>query len=860
MADKVVIVESGAKARTIKGYLGAGFEVKASRGHVRDLPSDKFGVDVENGFEPTYQTLPGSRKIVSQLRKAAKAAEKVYLAPDPDREGEAIAWHLQHVLDVPEEKVVRVTFNEITRSAIRQAFDRPRKIDTNLVNAQQARRLLDRIVGYELSPLISKRILRGLSAGRVQTVALRLVVEREREREAFEPEEYWEVKASLSRVDGEVVFEAELKRVGEEKLRIATQEEATALVERLRGADYTVASVQKRSTSSKPAPPFITSTMQQAASSQLRMTAAQTMRLAQQLYEGIDIGEETVGLITYMRTDSTRVADQALATCRNLVKDEFGDEYLPGKPNTFKSPKGAQAAHEAIRPTEVSRRPEDVKAYLSDRQFKLYELIWRRFVASQMTPARYELTDVEIQAGDATFLARGRRVMFDGYTRVMGRPAPEDDQSLPLLEEGEPLQLHELLPSQHFTQPPPRFTEATLVRELEKQGIGRPSTYAPTISTLLSRNYVRRERRALRPSDLGMVVAETLVKHFPREMDVAFTSHMEEELDEIEEGKRDWRSALEEFYSQFKRDLEKAKEQMHVDTAAMMPEEVACPECGKPMVLKFSRRGDKFLGCSGFPECKQTMSLTSPGEAEAAETEFTCDKCGAPMIRRTGRRGREYLACSAYPKCRNIMGLDREGKPVKLAPRVTTGFGCPKCGEPMHLEGEGEAEEMKCSRCRTRVPLLTVEEALEATEFDADQTGITCDECDAPMVVKRGRRGFFLGCTRYPECKGTAPLPRDMLPAPQPTHERCNECGRPMTLRWGPFGRFLGCTGFPRCRNTWQIGTMRKKCPVEGCTGRLVKKTDSEGVIYLGCSRYPECQHTEPAPKSKKKAESADKA
>jgi len=853
MADKIVIVESSAKARTIKGYLGRGYDVRACRGHVRDLPDGRFGVNVEKDFEPTYQVMPRSRKLVGQLRKAAENAEVVYLAPDPDREGEAIAWHLRHVLQVPEDRVKRVTFNEITRSAVREAFSHPRTIDQNLVDAQQARRILDRIVGYELSPLISRRIVRGLSAGRVQTVALRLVVEREREREAFEAEEYWEIRALLRPQDRDEQFEAQLTKVGGEDVRIPAGPEAERLVEELRGRSYQVASVSERTTSSKAAPPFITSTLQQAASSRLRFTAAQTMRIAQQLYEGIEIGEEAVGLITYMRTDSTRAADQAVGACRTFIGDSYGADYLPGKPNVFRSPKAAQAAHEAIRPTDVARRPEDMRAYLNDRQFKLYELIWQRFVASQMSPARYDVTDVDIAAGDATFRARGRRMVFDGYTRVMGKLQDNEDQDLPKLTEGEGLLLEELVPSQHFTQPPPRYTEATLVRQLERLGIGRPSTYAPTMSTLLQRNYVRRERRALKPTDLGIVVAELLVQHFPREMDVAFTSHMEEELDEVEEGKRDWRSTLHEFYGQFNRDLAKAKEEMHLDASAQLPDDAECPDCGRALQVRFSRRGDKFIGCSGFPECTYTRPLEEPG-TEPDVTEFTCDKCGSPMIRRTGRRGREYLACSGYPKCSNIMGLDKEGRPVKLAPRTTTGFACPKCGNEMHLEGEGEAEEMRCSRCRTKTPLLTVEEALVATELDTENLLGTCENCGSPMAIKRGRSGMFLGCSKYPECKTTAPIPKEDLPAPQPTHERCEKCGRPMVLRWGAFGRFLGCSGFPRCRNTWQIGTLRKKCPREGCSGRLVKKVDAEGQPFLGCSRYPECDHREAAPPPRKKA------
>jgi len=852
MADKIVIVESNAKAKTISHYLGKGFQVKASRGHVRDLPEDEFGVDVEHGFEPTYRVIQRSSRIVSQLRKAAEQAEEVYLAADPDREGEAIAWHLKHVLDLPDEKARRVTFNEITREAVREAFNHSRDIDANLVDAQQARRILDRIVGYELSPLISKKVVRGLSAGRVQSVALRLIVERERERQAFKSEEYWEIVAVLSRAGEAATFEAQLKKYRGEDIRIATGEQAQAIVEAVKGAAYRVTGVQKRATSSKAPPPFITSTLQQAANNRLGYTAAQTMRLAQQLYEGVDIGTETVGLITYMRTDSTRVANQALAACRQLIEQEHGEAYVPAKPNVFASPKGAQAAHEAIRPSDVGRRPQDVRQHLDEKQFKLYELIWRRFVASQMTPARYEVTEAAIEAGAAVFQARGRRVLFDGFLRVTPPTDDSKDQTLPELKEGEELTLRELVPSQHFTEPPPRYNEGSLVRELEKRGIGRPSTYAPTISTLLQRNYVRRVRRAFVPTDLGIVVTDLLVKHFPREMDVAFTSKMEDELDEIEEGKRPWRSTLEEFYGQFSRDLANAKEQMQSVSQAEPGVEVKCEKCGRPMVLKFSRRGDKFLGCSGFPECKSTVSLATTEAEQPVETEFKCDKCGAPMLRRVGKRGREYLACSAFPACSNIMGLDREGKPVKLKPRQSTEFVCPRCRGEMHLAGEGgTAGELTCGRCRNRIPLLSVEEGLEKTEFSTEEPIAHCDKCGEPMVVKRSRKGLFLGCSKYPECKGTMPMPKDALPAAQPTHERCEKCARPLVLRWGQYGRFLACSGFPRCRNLWKLPGRRKKCPAQGCTGGLMKKISAEGKEYYGCIRFPACSYTEPVPPGK---------
>jgi DNA topoisomerase-1 len=484
-----------------------------------------------------------------------------------------------------------------------------------------------------------------------------------------------------------------------------------------------------------------------------------------------------------------------------------------------------------------------VREYLSDRQFRLYELIWGRFVASQMKPARYEVTTANVEVGPALFVAHGRIVKFDGFTRVMARGKETQEQLLPALEKGDQLQLIEIEPSQHFTQPPPRFTEASLVRELEKQGIGRPSTYAPTISTLLRRNYVRRERRAMRPTDLGAVVCDLLVEHFPREMDVSFTSTMEEALDAVEEGKRDWRTILEEFYGQFSRDLARAREGMEPASDHVVEGE-ECPECGKPMVMKYSRKGDRFLGCSGFPECKSTRSL-GPG-GEAAETEFKCSKCGAPMLQRTGRRGRPYLSCSAYPECRNIMGLDAEGNPVQLEQRIGTSFECPRCGNDMHIPEEGQAEQMVCSRCRQTAPLLTVMEALGATEIPKDSPLAVCEKCGAPMEVKRARKGLFLGCSAYPDCRSTMPIPKASMPAPQPTFERCDKCDRPLVMRWGQYGRFLACSGFPRCRNLWKVSGRRRKCPADGCNGKLMVKKSSGGEDYLGCTRYPRCDHREP--------------
>jgi DNA topoisomerase-1 len=851
MADKLVIVESPSKARTIARYLGKGYEVKASGGHIRDLPPKKFGVDVENGFEPTYVILPGSRKTVNQLKRSSKNASVVYLAPDPDREGEAIAWHLTHALGIPDDKAQRATFHEITSNAVKEAFQHAHSIDMNLVNAQQARRVLDRIVGYELSPLISKKIVRGLSAGRVQSVALRLVVEREEEVDAFDSEEYWEIDARLKPED-EKEFVAKLKKLEGKDPSMASEEDAKKCVQSLSADRFVISEVEEKKTTSGPAPPFITSSLQRAASSKLRMSPSHTMRIAQQLYEGVEIQGENEGLITYMRTDSTRISKEALGAVREVIKRDYGEKYLPEKPNFFKSPASAQAAHEAIRPTDVNRKPEFVKKYLSRRQYELYSLIYRRFVASQMEKAVYLVKNVEIKASPdqegagatALFVAKGRQMLFDGYTRVMPRKKVEKDQLLPPMKKGLELELLELIPSQHFTQPPPRYTEASLVRELERKGIGRPSTYAPTISTLLRKHYVRRKQRerTLFPSDLGREVVRKLVKHFPKEMDYDFTRKMEEQLDRVEEGKVDWRQTLEGFYESFSKDLEKARSEMvSVSDEEHDGEIQKCPECGRRMVLRYSRQGDRFLGCSGFPECNYTASLDDDGE----ETEHRCPKCGGTLIKRTSRKGNEYLACSNYPDCKTVMGIDKDDNPVELRRRDSMGLNCPRCGDKVYLEHRDDGQVAVCGRCSWQQKPKSIHDALEETADIVDENTPPCEKCGSPMEVRQSKRGMFLGCSKYPDCDGTRNLGKDEMPDPVVTTEKCEKCGKPLVMRWGRFGRFLACSGFPRCRNTWRIPSSMKDCPVEGCDGKLMKKVGKDGKEYLGCTRFPDCDYTQ---------------
>jgi DNA topoisomerase-1 len=709
----VVIVESPAKAKTINKILGSGFVVKACMGHVRDLPERKFGINVENHFEPTYQTIKKKTKIVSELRSATRSAEAVYLAPDPDREGEAIAWHLVETLKIPRERAKRVTFNEITKRGVLEAFKHPGDISMPRVNAQQARRFLDRIVGYKLSPLLWKKVGRGLSAGRVQSVAVRLIVEREREIKAFRPEEYWTIiakldkngaifSATLTHLDGKEIGLAGDSTEKRPLLQVSNGQRAKELVAELKSQPYEILDVRQKERAEQPPPPFTTSLLQQQASTKLHFSAKRTMMVAQQLYEGIEIGDEgAVGLITYMRTDSFRVAHEALTDVRDLITKDFGGNYIPEKPIFRAARRGAQEAHEAIRPTYVSKKPDEIKSSLTEDQYRLYRLIWRRFVASQMKPAQYLLTEAEIQAGRATFSAKGRELRFDGFTALLGHALRKDEQILPPLAAGDRPALKDLLHEQHFTEPPPRYTEASLVKALERHGIGRPSTYAPILSTIQERGYVRNEERKLFPTELGTLINDKLVKHFDNIMNTGFTAAMEKDLDDIEEGERQWTEVLQAFHDHFVQDLDKAKEQMESEKGQEASGEI-CPKCTKPMMVRWNKYG-RFLGCAGFPECKNTKSLPS----EEAQGE-TCDQCQSLMVIKSGRLGR-FLACTRYPDCRGTRSLPRGNKRLEI----------PK----------GWKED--------------------------------CEKCGRPFRIRYGRRGGFIACSGYPECKNTRRFPKD---------------------------------------------------------------------------------------------------
>jgi len=753
MAKSLVIVESPAKAKTINKFLGKGYVVKASMGHVRDLPKGKFGIDIEHGFAPMYQTIRGRGDALSELKKAAKGAEMVYLAPDPDREGEAIAWHLREALDLPARKTARVTFHEITKNAVKEAFEHPAAISMDRVNAQQTRRILDRIVGYKLSPLLWEKLARGLSAGRVQSVAVRLVVEREREIRAFTPEEYWTIDAHLAGAGGPQ-FLAELRRKDGEPVEIRNVDEATAAFDDIATRRFVVDEVARTKKTLRAPPPFTTSLLQQAASTRLRMSASRTMRIAQGLYEGVELGEEgSVGLITYMRTDSYNVSQQAIGDVRKLIGERHGAPYVPEKPNAFTQRKGAQLAHEAIRPTYVEKTPDSIAKFLSAEQLRLYKLIWDRFVASQMAPAQFDLTDAKISAGRWQFSARGRRLVFAGHLTISRSDDDDATPELPPLEAGQALELRKLEKTQHFTQPPPRYSEAALVKALEKKGIGRPSTYASILATIQQRGYVRLEQRAFHATQLGETVTEMLVEHFPHLMDVEFTAGLETRLDEIEEAKADWLTTLSEFYSDFEKDLAKAGKAMRdFKKDPIKSDGQVCDKCGSPMIVKLHPRGS-FLACSAYPKCENTRSLERPHEPRAApqETDHVCTKCGAKMVLRTGRAGK-FLACSAYPKCRNTCSVDAEGNPLLPKP-----------------------------------------------------SGEKCDKCGGEMLIRYSRRGPFLGCSNYPKCKNPKPLPPHLAPKPEPAGVDCSQCRKPMVIVNGRFGPYMRCSGFPDCKEKGKL-------------------------------------------------------
>ncbi|WP_055108473.1 type I DNA topoisomerase [Paenibacillus ihumii] len=684
MADSLVIVESPAKAKTIGKYLGSKYIVKASMGHVRDLPKSQIGVEVENDFSPKYITIRGKGSVLKELKDASKKVKKIYLAADPDREGEAIAWHLAHALDMDETETCRVVFNEITKQAVKDAFKTPRKINMDLVNAQQARRILDRLVGYKISPLLWKKVKKGLSAGRVQSVAVKIIMDRENEISAFVPEEYWSITAKLK--TGASSFEAKFHQLRGEKLELKNEEQVNGILKSIEGAAFKVSDVKEKERLRHPAAPFTTSSLQQEAARKLNFRAAKTMSVAQQLYEGVDLGKEgTVGLITYMRTDSTRIAESAQTEAKEYILAKYGEKYAPDSPRQYsKKAAGSQDAHEAIRPTSAMRDPESVKSFMSRDQYRLYKLIWERFMASQMSSAVLDTLSVDIAAGDVTFRAVGSKIRFHGFMKVYVEGnddgTTDDDKYLPPLEVGDQLETEGIEPKQHFTQPPPRYTEARLVKTLEELGIGRPSTYAPTLETIQKRGYVAIEDKKFMPTELGELVIEQMEQFFPEILDVEFTAHMEEDLDHVEEGSEDWVRVLSDFYESFEKRLEVAEEEMkEIEIEDEVSDEI-CEKCGKPLVYKLGRFG-KFLACSGFPDCRNTKPIVK-------DIGVSCPKCKeGHVVERRSKKGRIFFGCDRYPEC-DFVSWDRPSpKP------------CPKCGGLLVEKRNKQGGKLQCTAC-----------------------------------------------------------------------------------------------------------------------------------------------------------------
>jgi DNA topoisomerase-1 len=662
LAHTLVIVESSAKARTLSKFLGKNYKIKASVGHIKDLPKSKLGIDVDNNFEPQYITIRGKGDLLKEIKDEAQKASKVLLATDPDREGEAIAWHLQNAMKIPAGSPCRIEFYEITQDAVKAAIKKPRSIDVDRVNAQQARRVLDRLVGYNLSPLLWSKVRKGLSAGRVQSVAVKIICEREKEINSFKPQEYWTIEAKLAEKQGKV-FNARLVSFADNKLEIENEPEKQRICDELEQLPFLVSKVENKEKRKKPVPPFTTSTMQQEASKRLNFFSKRTMKVAQELYEGLELGKEgTIGLITYLRTDSTRISPVAQQEALQYINEKYGSDYAPAAPNEYKSRKSAQDAHEAIRPTSVNRTPEEVKPFLSRDQHRLYKLIWERFVSSQMTPAIFDTLTVDISAGQYGLRASSSQLKFPGYKKVYNDSEEDEVKNLiPRLEKGQPVKLEELNGEQHFTQPPARFSEASLIKLLEEKNIGRPSTYAPIIDTIIKRSYVERENKQFVPTDLGFIVIDLLQEHFAGIVDVEFTAKMEENLDMVEEGQMEWKKVVGDFYLPFAQDMEKAADM--IEKVEIKDEEAGkdCPECGKPMLIKHGRFG-KFMACSGFPDCRHTESLNE-------EAGVQCPLCGGDIIILRSKKGRKFFGCRNYPQCE----FRSWNKP--------TGTKCPECGQ-----------------------------------------------------------------------------------------------------------------------------------------------------------------------------------
>jgi DNA topoisomerase-1 len=880
MAKALVIVESPAKAKTINKYLGKQFIVKASLGHIKDLPKKDLAVDIEHGFEPRYEVIEGKRKLITELKQAAKKVEDVYLAADPDREGEAICYHLQEELkdgkDTP--RIFRVMFNEITKKAIEKAFEKPSQVDVNLVDAQQARRVLDRLVGYKISPLLWDKVRRGLSAGRVQTVALRLVVEREREIRAFIPREYWTIDADLN-AKNPPLLSARLIRIGEEAAEVGSRRHADDVLAQLDGAAYTVKSVVTREKKRNPVAPFITSTLQQESSRKLRFSVKRTMMLAQRLYEGVEVGKEgAVGLITYMRTDSTRISDDAIRDVRDYILERYGREYLPDSANVYKSKKAAQDAHEAIRPTSMAFTPEVVERYLPEDEMKLYRLIWNRFVACQMTPALFDQTTIDVAAGgkngiEYVFRATGSVEKFEGFLKIYKEGKDETDEedeetkhALPAVAEGDLLSLKAITPDQHFTEPPPRYNEATLVKRLEADGVGRPSTYASILSTIQEREYVQKDSGRFIPTELGMVVTDLLLESFDDIFEVKYTARMEEELDEIEEGKLDWKQAMSEFYERFDRDLKHAEEHMTDIKRMEKPTDLKCEKCGKPLVIKWGKHGS-FIACTGYPDfsprsteadlekLQKEIAKRDERSRKDIETRLAKIKARYPETGITREHGRFVVTGdSAAPRklkadlkklelvvaerrLKDLRGIKLRLEKIRTRyPHINEFYDVKFVDTDEGVTLEWQRKGDFCTYTRELVVDLPDVDKVDLSEQGEEEF---CENCGRPMVLKKGRFGTFFACSAYPDCKTTKQIGGAQRKADQPLEEKCPQCGHNLVLKSGRFGEFTACGNYPACKYVKQK-TIGVSCP-ECSEGEIIERVTRKGKTFYGCNRYPDC-------------------
>ena len=796
MPSSLVIVELPTKVMTIKKLLGPDFEVRATMGHVKDLPKSSLGIDLERDFTPSYGVIDSKKKVIAEIKKAAQKAERIFLAPDPDREGEAIAWHVAEEIGGKKRQLHRALFNDLTKKTVLDAIANPIALDRSKFEAQQTRRILDRLVGYKISPLLWEKVKRGLSAGRVQSVAVRLICDREKEIGSFVSEEYWNITASLA-AHMPPPFDARLVKIAGKKTRIGDSEEANRVLRELGELDFVVTGEEKKEVKRNPLPPFTTSKLQQEASRWLRFSAKKTMNVAQQLYEGVELGPEgSVGLITYMRTDSVRISEEALQEVRNYIRASYDPDFLPPKPRHFKNSASAQDAHETIRPSSLQYRPGEIKSHLTPDQYKLYLLIWNRFVASQMSPARYDQTVIDIAAGVYELRALGSILKFSGFSEVYregkddngGEGEDEMGRLLPEVAIGEVLKLTALTPEQKFTQPPPRFSEATLVRELEEKGIGRPSTYAAILATIQDREYVRLEKGRFHPTDLGMLVTELLVENFPKILDVSFTASLEDRLDRIEEGKNERIETLKDFYAEFARELQVAAGKMKSLKGKGIPTDMVCEKCGSPMAIKWGRNG-RFIACTNYPDCKNTMNIPEAGNGTEGKNgegvpELTCEKCGRTMVLKQGRFGK-FMACSGYPECKTTVKITAAG------------------GEPTPPKEEVLTDKI-------------------------------CEQCGKPLAIKSGRYGKFLGCTGYPACKVIHPLHLD-IPCPEPG------CNGFLSERRSKTGKiFYGCTCYPECKFVTWSRPLPEACPL--CNAPFLVEKRTKTGSYKQCHRK-ECKY-----------------